>query len=86
MSEDGGETKVVTECPCFDHSADYDILKGAAPPSASKIAKMQQSAERQQKKQNRKVAEGKLQMKRQEMDKAKVCARFTSFCLLSHAF
>lgn len=40
--------------------------------SPSKIAKMQASEARQQKKQKRKVEEGKLQVKRQEMDKAKV--------------
>jgi len=34
---------------------------------------MQQAAERQQKKQKRKVAEGKLQARRKEMDKAMVC-------------
>jgi SWI/SNF-related matrix-associated actin-dependent regulator of chromatin subfamily A member 5 len=33
---------------------------------------MQQTAERRQKKQKRKAEEGKLQVKRQEMDKAKV--------------
>jgi hypothetical protein len=40
--------------------------------SPAKLAKMQQTAERRQKKQKRKAQEGKLQVKRQEMDKAKV--------------
>lgn len=35
--------------------------------------KKQATAERQQKKQKRKAAEGQLQIKRKEMDKAKVC-------------
>lgn len=39
----------------------------------SSEAKIQATAERQQKKQKRRAAEGKLQVKRQEMDKAKVC-------------
>ena len=42
------------------------------PPSPSKLARMQASEARQQKKQKRKADEGKLQEKRQEMDKAKV--------------
>ncbi|KAH9942954.1 P-loop containing nucleoside triphosphate hydrolase protein [Amylocystis lapponica] len=40
--------------------------------SPSKVAKAQATAERQHQKQKRKVAEGKLQVKRQEMDKAKI--------------
>jgi SWI/SNF-related matrix-associated actin-dependent regulator of chromatin subfamily A member 5 len=40
--------------------------------SPSKVAKMQQTAKRQQKKQKLKAEERKLQAKRQEMDKAKV--------------
>ncbi|OBZ68412.1 ISWI chromatin-remodeling complex ATPase ISW2 [Grifola frondosa] len=44
--------------------------RGASSPS--KIAKLQATVERQQKKQKRKADEGHLQMKRQEMDKAKV--------------
>jgi hypothetical protein len=40
--------------------------------SPAKLAKIQQTAERRQKKQKRKAEEGKLQVKRQEMDKAKV--------------
>jgi SWI/SNF-related matrix-associated actin-dependent regulator of chromatin subfamily A member 5 len=40
-------------------------------------SKKQATAERQQKKQKRKVAEGQLQIKRKEMDKAKVrCPSF----------
>lgn len=37
----------------------------------------EQTEARQHKKQKRKAQEGNLQMKRQEMDKAKVCATFT---------
>ena len=40
--------------------------------SPSKLAKIQQTAERQQKKQKQKADEEKLQVKRQEMDNAKV--------------
>jgi SWI/SNF-related matrix-associated actin-dependent regulator of chromatin subfamily A member 5 len=40
--------------------------------SPAKLAKMQQTAERREKKQKRKAQEGKLQIKRKEMDKAKV--------------
>ena len=40
-------------------------------PSAA-TTKVQAQAERQQKRQKRKAAEGQLQVKRQEMDKAKV--------------
>ncbi|KAI0352221.1 hypothetical protein OH77DRAFT_809981 [Trametes cingulata] len=42
------------------------------PPSPAKLAKQQASEERQKKKQKRKAEEGQLQVKRQEMDKAKV--------------
>ena len=41
--------------------------------SPSKLARLQASEARQQKKQKRKAEEGQLQAKRQEMDKAKVC-------------
>ncbi|KAF7793575.1 hypothetical protein EIP86_004689 [Pleurotus ostreatoroseus] len=52
----------------------YAILQLAddGPPSPSKLARMQASEARQQKKQKRKADEGKLQEKRQEMDKAKI--------------
>ena len=40
--------------------------------SPSKLARLQASEARQQKKQKRKAEEGQLQAKRQEMDKAKV--------------
>ena len=42
------------------------------PMSPSKLARLQASEARQQKKQKRKAEEGQLQAKRQEMDKAKV--------------
>ena len=45
---------------------------GEGPSSPAKLAKLQQTVERRQKKQKRKAEEGKLQVKRQEMDKAKV--------------
>jgi hypothetical protein len=41
-------------------------------PSPSKALKLEQTVERRQKKQKRKAEEGKLHLKRQEMDKAKV--------------
>ena len=40
--------------------------------SQVKLSKVQQTAARQEKKQKRKAEEGKLHVKRQEMDKAKV--------------
>jgi len=40
--------------------------------SPVKLSKVQQTAARQEKKQKRKAEEGKLHVKRQEMDKAKV--------------
>ncbi|KAF9225136.1 hypothetical protein BS17DRAFT_750623 [Gyrodon lividus] len=45
------------------------VASGSSP---SKIAKLQESAERQQKKQKRKADESQLHAKRQEMDKAKI--------------
>ncbi|EGN93575.1 hypothetical protein SERLA73DRAFT_171912 [Serpula lacrymans var. lacrymans S7.3] len=48
---------------------DEDILSDVVP---SNIVSRQETAERQQKKQKRKVEEGQLQVKRQEMDKAKI--------------
>jgi SWI/SNF-related matrix-associated actin-dependent regulator of chromatin subfamily A member 5 len=55
-----------------------ETIQGHGEGSSSTPAKTkrQETAERQQKKQKRKAAEGKLQVKRQEMDKAKV--RFTA--------
>ncbi|KAJ3557468.1 hypothetical protein NM688_g1461 [Phlebia brevispora] len=52
------------------HSEDEQHKEG--PPSPSKLARMQASEARQQKKQKRKAEEGHLQVKRQEMDKAKI--------------
>ena len=40
--------------------------------SPAKLSRVQQTEARQQKKQKRKAEEGKLHVKRQEMDKAKV--------------
>jgi len=40
--------------------------------SPAKLSRVQQTEARQQKKQKRKAEEGKLYVKRQEMDKAKV--------------
>ncbi|KAF9812523.1 hypothetical protein IEO21_06162 [Rhodonia placenta] len=48
---------------------DEDVLSDVVP---SNIVSRQQTADRQQKKQKRKAEEGKLQVKRQEMDKAKI--------------
>lgn len=48
------------------------IITLQAAQSPAKLAKIQASAERQQKKQKRKAEEGQLQVKRHEMDKAKV--------------
>lgn len=47
----------------------YTLMQG---PSYSKTKTQTSAEERKQKKQNRKVAEGQLQVKRQAMDKAKV--------------
>ncbi|EMD32673.1 hypothetical protein CERSUDRAFT_118698 [Gelatoporia subvermispora B] len=46
--------------------------QGAGLASPSKVAKLQATAERHEKKQKRKVAEGQLEVKRREMDKAKI--------------
>jgi hypothetical protein len=54
----------------FTDSLPYSI-KGKGEGTSS-LSKIQATAERQQKKQKRKAAEGQLQVKRQEMDKAKV--------------
>ncbi|OSX66869.1 hypothetical protein POSPLADRAFT_1063816 [Postia placenta MAD-698-R-SB12] len=48
---------------------DEDVLSDVVP---SNIVSRQQTADRQKKKQKRKAEEGKLQVKRQEMDKAKI--------------
>jgi len=45
--------------------------------SPTKLSKVQQTAARQEKKQKRRAEEGKLHVKRQEMDKAKVLGIFT---------
>jgi SWI/SNF-related matrix-associated actin-dependent regulator of chromatin subfamily A member 5 len=50
--------------------------------SPSKLSRVQQTAARQEKKQKRKVQEGKLHVKRQEMDKAKVRVQFRFLPLL----
>ena len=47
------------------------VIEGG-PMSPSKLARLQASEARQQKKQKRKVEEGQLQAKRHQMDKAKV--------------
>jgi hypothetical protein len=54
-----------------------DVVRISKGPSGSqlspaKLSKVQQTEARQQKKQKRKAEEGKLHVKRQEMDKAKV--------------
>ncbi|THG99294.1 hypothetical protein EW026_g3037 [Hermanssonia centrifuga] len=46
--------------------------KNGSPHSPSKLAKIQATEERQQKKQKRKAEEGKLHVRRQAMDKAKI--------------
>lgn len=56
------------------------VASGSSP---SKSAKMQQSAERQQKKQKRMADESQLHAKRQEMDKAKVSSSLQfMYCVL----
>ena len=69
--DDDAEAKVVLNCLFSSCTVMTGCHKDVAGPSPSKLAKMQQSAERKQQKQKRKVAEGKLQVRRQEMDKAK---------------
>lgn len=56
----------------------------ASTSSPSKLAKIKQSAERQQKKQKRKEDEGQLHVKRQEMDKAKVCSVISLYISYSY--
>jgi hypothetical protein len=56
------------------------VASGSSP---SKMAKIQESANRQQKKQKRKADESQLHAKRQEMDKAKV-RLFGSYLVSSH--
>ena len=69
-------TRFVSSFVCGLRSLQVNVLPLQEPvassSSPSKLAKMQQSAERQQKKQKRKEDESQLQVKRQEMDKAKV--------------
>ncbi|KAG9310548.1 hypothetical protein JVU11DRAFT_9096 [Chiua virens] len=52
-----------------DQDDQAPVASGSSP---FKLTKMQQSAERQQKKQKRKADEGQLHAKRREMDKAKI--------------
>lgn len=52
----------------------------ASTSSPSKLTKMQQVAQRLEKKQKRKADESQLHAKRQEMDKAKVCSVVVPFC------
>jgi hypothetical protein len=60
----GHQTLLVTVLPLQE-----PVASGSSP---SKFAKIQQSAERQHKKQKRMADESQLHAKRQEMDKAKV--------------
>ncbi|KAI0931115.1 hypothetical protein AcW1_001399 [Taiwanofungus camphoratus] len=70
---DEARSEVVEEDELQSDEEDGDQKEeGSSAPSPSKLAKMQATAERQQQKENRKVAEGKLQVRRQEMDKAKI--------------
>ncbi|KAG9311922.1 SNF2 family DNA-dependent ATPase [Chiua virens] len=65
---DGGASMEEDELES-DQDDQAPVASGSSP---SKLTKVQQSAERQQKKQKRKADEGQLHAKRQEMDKAKV--------------
>ncbi|KAK7686498.1 hypothetical protein QCA50_010096 [Cerrena zonata] len=70
QESEGVESEYVDEVEETDQlQSDNEVQ---TPQSPAKLAKIQASAERQQKKQKRKVEEGQLQAKRQEMDKAKV--------------
>lgn len=69
---------------CLDRALNardaFFLVQTAEPTSMSpsKLAKMQATEARQQQKQKRKAEEGQLQVKRHEMDKAKVLAPFSS--------
>jgi SWI/SNF-related matrix-associated actin-dependent regulator of chromatin subfamily A member 5 len=52
-----------------DDEQEGPVAGGSSP---SKLAKIQQTAERQQKKRKRKAEESQLHVKRQEMDKSKI--------------
>ncbi|KAF8715643.1 hypothetical protein AX14_012523 [Amanita brunnescens Koide BX004] len=66
-----GESEYVDEGPEEDELMSEDEAEQDEKPSAATV-KLQAQAERQHKRQKKKVAEGQLQVKRQEMDKAKV--------------
>ncbi|CAL1693811.1 unnamed protein product [Somion occarium] len=66
----GAESEYVDEVEEADELQSDN--EAPAPESPSKLAKIEASAQRQQKKQKRKAEEGQLQAKRQEMDKAKI--------------
>ncbi|KAI0076817.1 SNF2 family DNA-dependent ATPase [Panus rudis PR-1116 ss-1] len=78
QESEGGESEYIEE---EEEAENVDQLQSEdgqpEEPSSSqqpqtKASKLQANAERQQKKQKRKADEGQLQMKRQEMDKAKI--------------
>ena len=82
------EDQVCALVRCSHRTPQADVLPLQEPvasgSSPSKLAKMQHSAERQQKKQKRMADESQLHAKRQEMDKAKVPSSLQFYVSRSH--
>ncbi|KAI0095067.1 SNF2 family DNA-dependent ATPase [Irpex rosettiformis] len=77
QQSEGPESEYAEEAEQEDvdelHSEEDEVVDTSGlPPSPAKLARLHANEERQQKRQKRKAEEGKLHVKRQEMDKAKI--------------